>query len=71
MEAPEKARALSRAGVQVLFGFFEEKKEELKANVAEAAAKKDDAAERVVPESPGSSQEDNAEKVRGQAAPRH
>lgn len=51
---------------QVLFGFGE-KVAELKKNVEEVASKKDDAAERVVAESPGKTQEDNAEKVRREA----
>jgi hypothetical protein len=56
--------------MQVLFGFGEkvqQKVQELKGNVEQAAAQKDDAAERVVAESPGTSQEDNAEKVRREA----
>ena len=52
--------------LQVLFGIGE-KVQELKGNVDQAAKTKDDAAERVTPESPGSSQESNAEKVRQQA----
>jgi hypothetical protein len=52
--------------VQVLFGIGE-KVQELKSNVDQAAKTKDDAAEQVTPESPGSSQESNAEKVRQQA----
>jgi hypothetical protein len=52
--------------LQVLFGIGE-KVQDLKSNVDKAAKTKDDAAEQVTPESPGSSQESNAEKVRQQA----
>lgn len=52
--------------LQVLFGIGE-KVQDLKSNVDQAAKTKDDAAEQVTPESPGSSQESNAEKVRQQA----
>ena len=50
----------------MLFGIGE-KVQDLKSNVDKAAKTKDDAAEQVTPESPGSSQESNAEKVRQQA----
>lgn len=56
--------------LQLLFGFGEKVQsavQDLKKNVDEAAAQKDDAAEKVVAESPGKSQEDNAEKVRREA----